>query len=162
LAEARVFPSGLKASEFTEARCPNNRLVAFVCSPLIALATSQSWIAESQPLDASVLPSGLKATDSTRSQCASRGATVLPRARSHIVTVPSALPEASILPSGAKAMRQTASGRVALSLPDAVSQSLITSSRPEHEANVLPSGLNAKCRTRPAFSSTAQRSRGGP
>ncbi len=63
LPEARVLPSGLKATEVTSPACDKSVAV------YLPLATSQSLTAKSLPPEAKVLPSGLNATDTTDSVC---------------------------------------------------------------------------------------------
>src|SRR5947209_3817561 len=63
LPEARVLPSGLKATDDTPSVCP----LRVACS--LPVATSHNLIVLSLLADANVLPSGLKATDCTSSEC---------------------------------------------------------------------------------------------
>jgi hypothetical protein len=63
LPDARVRPSGLKATELIQRVCP----VRIRSSQPVA--TSQSWTVPSAPPDARVRPSGLKATEVTISEC---------------------------------------------------------------------------------------------
>src|SRR5262249_59434720 len=94
-ADARVFPSGLNATEPTSPLCP----VSVSCS--LPVLTSHSLI--SFPLAAaSVLPSGLNATrpPPVRVYCS------LPVATSHSLIV-SPLTDASVLPTGSSATHST-------------------------------------------------------
>jgi len=81
LPEARVRPSGLNATLFTEAEWPIRVLTS------LPLATSHSLIVLSTQPDAIVCPFGLNATLITLAEWPSKARISLPLAASHSLTV---------------------------------------------------------------------------